>query len=47
MHLRGTATQQINESWVEGHDGISQVHTVLLLLFFTTKPAKEKILCQY
>lgn len=39
MHLWGTATQQINESWVKGHDGISQMHTVLLVLFLTTKPA--------
>lgn len=42
MHLRGTATQQINEGWVEGHDGISQMNTVLLLLFLTSKPTNQE-----
>lgn len=42
MHLRGAATQQINKGRVESHDGISQMYTILLLLFFTTKPANKE-----
>lgn len=47
MHLRGTATQQINEGRVEWHDGISQMHTVLLMLFLTTKPVSQANFCLY
>lgn len=39
MHLRGTATQQINEGRVERHDGISQMHAVLFMLLLTAEPA--------
>ena len=42
MHLRGAATQQIDEGGVEGHDGVPQVDAVLLLLLLTTKPANTK-----
>lgn len=42
MHLRGTATQQVNKGWIEGHDGISQMHTILLVLFLTSKPANQE-----
>lgn len=42
MHLRRAASQQVDESRVEGHDGISQVHPVLLVLLLTSKPTRKK-----
>lgn len=42
MHLRGTAAQQVDEGGVEGHDGVPQVHTVLLMLLLATKPVGMK-----
>lgn len=42
MHLRGTAAQQVNEGRVERHDGIPQMHTVLLMLLLATKPVGIK-----
>lgn len=38
MHLWCTASQQVNEGRVEGHDGISQVYPVLLMLLLSSKP---------
>ena len=32
MHLRGTASQQVDEGGVEGHDGVAHVSHLLLLL---------------
>lgn len=42
MHLWCTASQQVNEGRIEGHDGISQVYPVLLMLLLSSKPAKNK-----
>lgn len=41
MHLGGAAAEQIDEGGVEGHDGVSQVYTVLFLLLLTTEPANQ------
>ena len=38
MHLRSAAAQQVDEGGVEGHDGVTQVDTVLLMLLLATKP---------
>ena len=38
MHLRSTAAQQVDEGGVEGHDGVTQVDAVLLMLLLATKP---------
>lgn len=32
MHLRSTAAQQVNESSIEGHDGIAHVDGIIFLL---------------
>lgn len=32
MHLWGTASQQVNERRVEGHDGIAHVNHLLLII---------------
>lgn len=42
MHLWSTASQQVNEGRVEGHDGISQVHLVLFMLLLSSKPTTKK-----
>lgn len=42
VHLWSTTSQQINQSGVEGHDGISQVHPVLLVLLLSSKPDRKK-----
>lgn len=42
MHLWRTASQQVNEGRVEGHDGISQVYPVLLMLLLSPKPTRNK-----
>lgn len=42
MHLGGTAAQQIDKGRVEGHDGVSQVDTVLLMLLLTTEPTNRE-----
>lgn len=42
MHLWCAPSQQVNEGRVEGHDGISQVHPVLLMLLLSSKPTKKK-----
>lgn len=38
VHFRSAAPQQVDESSVEGHDGISQMNSVLLMLLFSGKP---------
>lgn len=30
MHLRSTATEQVNKSWVEGHDGVPHVNDIII-----------------
>lgn len=40
MHFRSAASQQVNESSIEGHDGISQMNSALLMLLFSAKPDK-------
>lgn len=40
VHLWRTASQQVNEGRVEGHDGITQVHPVLLMLLLSSKPTR-------
>lgn len=42
MHLWSASSQQVNQGGVEGHDGISQVHPVLLVLLLSSKPSKKK-----
>lgn len=44
MHFRSAASQQVNESSVEGHDGISQMNSVLLVLLFSSKPEKKNMM---
>lgn len=41
MHLRSTATEQINQSRVKRHDGIPKMNTVFLMLLLTTKPVSQ------
>lgn len=42
MHLRGAATQQIDEGRVEGHDRIPQMYPVLFVLLLTPEPANQE-----
>ena len=42
MHLRSTAAQQVDEGGVEGHDGVTQVDAVLLMLLLATKPEGQE-----
>lgn len=41
MHLRSTATEQINEGGVKRHNGVSQMHAVLFMLLLAAKPARR------
>ena len=41
VHLRSTTPQQVDECWVEGHDGVPQVDLVLLMLFLSPKPGQQ------
>lgn len=40
VHLWRAASQQVNEGRVEGHDGITQVYSVLLMLLLSSKPTR-------
>jgi len=41
VHLWSTASQQVYEGRVEGHDGIAQVHPVLLVLLLSSEPGQR------
>ena len=44
MHLRGAASQQVDEGGVEGHDGVPQMDAVLLVLLLPTEPGGQKVI---
>lgn len=45
MHLWRTASQQVNEGWVKGHDGVAHVDCVILLVLHSIAPAERQMTC--
>lgn len=41
MHLGSAAAQQVNQSCVEGHDGVSHVNGVIFFLLHHVTTAKD------